>query len=240
MKAGIIWSHQGQKATVNNAAIVVDILRASTLITTILYHGAEFVLPVLETETAFCEAKKHGALLIGERNCNIIKGFDFSNSPSAIKREQVEGKKAVFSSTNFPTAFFAAEKAHTVFIGSMLNVGFVTEYVYSFAVEKGLNINYVIAGNRDYPADEDIAFAAVSGAKLLKKGIDVSGEIREIIDMEKKTGYVNLIKNSEHAQKLYPLNLASDVEFAGRKDIFNIIPVVKEGKVVKLVQPIPD
>lgn len=68
----------------NKNVVVIDTLRATSVITTALYNGAKEIIPVSEVEEAIELVKsldKTTYLLGGERNSTKIEGFDLSNSP---------------------------------------------------------------------------------------------------------------------------------------------------------------
>ena len=67
--ARLKYTVKGATATEREVAIVIDILRASTVITTALCYDAKWIAPTLEIESAFELAKKYKALLVGERKC---------------------------------------------------------------------------------------------------------------------------------------------------------------------------
>ena len=85
------------------AAVVIDVLRATTTIAWALHNGAEAVeafadLEVLRTAAdAWPESTR---LLLGERGGQMIAGFDLGNSPVAVIPERVAGKRLFMSTTN--------------------------------------------------------------------------------------------------------------------------------------------
>src|SRR3954464_7993134 len=79
-------------------AVVVDVLRATTVMVHALAAGCECVIPCLE----IAEAQRAGgalrsgtALLAGEREGMPIEGFDLGNSPAAFTPEVCRGKTLV-------------------------------------------------------------------------------------------------------------------------------------------------
>ncbi len=86
-----------------DAAVVIDVLRATTTIAWALHNGAEAVqtfadLDELRSEAnAWPEAKR---LLVGERGGSKLDGFDLGNSPVSVVPETVKGKRLFMSTTN--------------------------------------------------------------------------------------------------------------------------------------------
>ncbi|MEG1800202.1 MAG: 2-phosphosulfolactate phosphatase, partial [Synergistaceae bacterium] len=72
-----------EKLKEHDCRLVVDLLRASTQITTFFDIGGEVLLPVTEVDEALelREALGSDWKLMGERGGVIIPGFDFGNSP---------------------------------------------------------------------------------------------------------------------------------------------------------------
>ncbi|PWD99860.1 2-phosphosulfolactate phosphatase [Marinilabilia rubra] len=104
-------------------AVVVDVLRATSVMVTALNNGAEKVFPVLSSSEAFKYKMENDAkiILAGERNTDRIDGFDYGNSPLEMKNEVVSDATLVMTTTNGTRAIRGAEKASDLFIASFLN-----------------------------------------------------------------------------------------------------------------------
>jgi len=64
--------------------VVIDVLRASTTITTALHNGAKDIIPVNSVESLVkISSSQFGdvTLRAGERNGKMIEGFNLGNSP---------------------------------------------------------------------------------------------------------------------------------------------------------------
>ena len=70
--------------------VVIDVLRATSTINTILFSGAKSVKPVESLEECM-KLKEDGYIVMAERMGKKVEGFDFGNSPSKIKRELFGG-----------------------------------------------------------------------------------------------------------------------------------------------------
>src|SRR3712207_6042731 len=77
--------------------IIIDILRATSVIVTAINNGCNEVIPVLEVEDALKIVKnnRNKYILGGERNALKIKDFDFSNSPLDYTKDVVSNKTLV-------------------------------------------------------------------------------------------------------------------------------------------------
>jgi 2-phosphosulfolactate phosphatase len=106
-------------------AIVIDVLRATTTITTALDVGYERVLACGELEQArgLAERLGDGAVLAGERACVKPEGFRLGNSPRELAEAGRLGSTLVLSTTNGTRAIVAAAGGGArVMIGSMVNL----------------------------------------------------------------------------------------------------------------------
>ena len=85
-------------------AVVIDVLRATSVITTALDNGVREVIPVATVEEAqnlFAASDAANTIRGGERDSIKIEGFDLANSPLEYKRKTVEGKTLIFTTTNW-------------------------------------------------------------------------------------------------------------------------------------------
>jgi 2-phosphosulfolactate phosphatase len=102
--------------------VVIDVLRATSVITTSLNNGASDVIVKVEVEEAL-KLKNDETLLGGERKALKIEGFDLSNSPLEYSRDRVESKRIVLTTTNGTKTIHRASHADKIYIGSILNAG---------------------------------------------------------------------------------------------------------------------
>jgi 2-phosphosulfolactate phosphatase len=86
-----------------DAAVVIDVLRATTTIAWALRNGAEAVQAFADLETLKAAAAAwppERRLTAGERGGAKVEGFDLGNSPLAATPERVTGKRIFMSTTN--------------------------------------------------------------------------------------------------------------------------------------------
>lgn len=107
------------------SAVVVDVLRATTVMIHALAAGCEAVVPCGEVEEAKARAAAlptGSALLGGERGGLPIAGFDLGNSPASFTPEVCRGKTLVITTTNGTRAILASLDAETVRIAALVNL----------------------------------------------------------------------------------------------------------------------
>ncbi|MEZ5001360.1 MAG: 2-phosphosulfolactate phosphatase, partial [Bacteroidales bacterium] len=108
--------------------VVVDVLRATSAICAALDNGAEALIPVATVDEAR-SYKTRGYLVAAERDGYILDFADFGNSPFNFKREVIEGKEIVYSTTNGTMTVELAGSSHMVVIGSFLNITALSQWL---------------------------------------------------------------------------------------------------------------
>ena len=154
------------------AAVVIDVIRATSTIAEALANGASAVYPTDSTEDALKLRASLGAddtLLCGERKGLKVEGFDLGNSPREFTCEVVKGKRLVMSTTNGTRAFLAAAGASKVVSASFMNLGAAAAAV---AGSEGVVI--ICAGKDDDFSLDDVVCAGQVAGRLQELG---SGDV---------------------------------------------------------------
>ncbi|HUU50751.1 MAG TPA: 2-phosphosulfolactate phosphatase [Nitrospinota bacterium] len=106
-------------------AIVIDIIRTTTTITTAFKNGCSAIIPVLTLEDAFQRANKIGkdkVLLAGAQKGERIEGFQLGNSPREYGEDIIKNKIIIMKTTNGTKTLKRASSAKEVFISSFMNI----------------------------------------------------------------------------------------------------------------------
>lgn len=216
----------------NSIVVVIDILRATSSITYGIDNGAEAIIPVAQVDDCLNYADK-GYLLAAERNGEVVKGFDFGNSPFSYTKEKVEGKTIVLTTTNGTKALhLAQERADQVVIGSFLNLGALCKWL----KEQNKNVLLLCAGWKDQFNLEDTLFAGAVVNVLRDDFIllDDSCVAAEDMYLLAKSDLRTYLRKSSHSHRLEQLNIEEDVQFCLKLDLCTAIPVLKGEKLVLL------
>src|SRR5690606_3093261 len=105
--------------------VVIDILRATSTICTILANGARAVIAVEDEDAA--RSYQHSHYLVGgERGGKTIEGFDFGDSPFEYRREIVQDREIVLTTTNDTKCIEICQHAAELIIASFLNLSMVS------------------------------------------------------------------------------------------------------------------
>ncbi|MFZ5814211.1 MAG: 2-phosphosulfolactate phosphatase, partial [Bacillota bacterium] len=104
-----------------SVVVVLDVLFATSTITTLLAHGARAVIPALGESEALQLAERHpDAILAGEREADPIPSFE-APTPLELLKCGVAGREIIYATTNGTVAARRAAGARAVYAGCLLN-----------------------------------------------------------------------------------------------------------------------
>lgn len=104
------------------ATIVVDVIRATTTLSVLFDRGCSRVLVAPDIGSARnARARYPGALLAGEINGAMPRGFDVGNSPAEVVSQDVAGREIIFATTNGAPALRSCSSALVTIAGSLRN-----------------------------------------------------------------------------------------------------------------------
>ena len=213
--------------------VVIDVLRATSAICAAFDNGIKSIIPVATIDEAR-DYQKKGFLVGAERQGQIVEGFDFGNSPYSYMKEELKGKEVVLSTTNGTKALSIAADAPTVVVGALNNLDALCDWL---AVQDK-NVLCLCSGWQDKFNLEDTICAGAICDQLISSGKFVSDEDSSIAAKylylsawENPLGY---LKSSSHRRRLKNLNLNEDIKYCLTPNKTTVIPILKDGKLVKL------
>jgi 2-phosphosulfolactate phosphatase len=200
--------------------VVIDVIRATSTITTALAHGYERVYCSAEVEDARrLRTELEGVTLGGERLGVKLEGFDLGNSP----QEHLEPRSPLLSTstTNGTRAIVAAaERCERVYLGSLLNVAAVT----AAAAAHGDDIVVVCAGVKGQPCIDD---TYVAGRIAQGLACDVTDAAEMAVRLVQSfTSAEEAFRRSRSGQNLinHGPDLESDIPWCARADVLDVVP----------------
>ena len=214
----------------NRFVIVIDALRATSVITTALAAGARGVIPVASVEDAMKLYHTLGtdyALLCGEREGRPIPGFHLGNSPLEYDKLSVGGRMLVMTTTNGTRALLAAANAGVLVAGCMLNASAV-----AFAArDSGLDVTLLCAGTRGRFSLDDVlaAGAIIHSLGGVQNELDDLSQVALSIYEKHQDNPLEGLRNCAHAQYLDEAGYFEDVRFCMRPDGLNVVPFYEKG-----------
>lgn len=207
--------------------VIIDVLRATSVITSALKNGAKEVVVAVEIEEAM-KFKNNESILGGERKGLKIEGFDLSNSPLEYKRESVYGKRIIITTTNGTKAINRSIGAANIYIGSMLNGEAVAKRI----ANEGRDTIIICSGTYGKFSLDDF----ICAGKIIY-GISNKTEV-EMDDFaatsfmayrDNKNDILSYVRMAKHFKYLDSIGYGEDIKYCFTEDITDIVPYYTEG-----------
>ena len=226
-------------------AVIIDILRASSTITTALLNGASCVIPCGSTDEArqIRQASPINSVLLGgERGGVLIEGFDCGNSPTEYPSSRVSGKTIAFTTTNGTKALLKSAAAETILIGAFVNRQALVDRLH--ASQRAVHL--VCAGTDGEITGEDVLFAGAVVEALLASRNDrwelndsariarafwqqsISGETREALT----AGIESAMRQTHGGLNLIDLGYDNDINLCSAVDSIGVVPILRGNRLV--------
>ncbi len=201
----------------SQVCVLIDVLRATSVIVTALANGAVSVKPVSSVRAALSE-KASDVLVCGERKSVKPKGFDLGNSPYEYSKEKVTNKKIVLTTTNGTRALEKIE-CEILYLASFLNLSAVVR-----ELERHDCFTVVCSGQSGEIALEDVlcagAIVTMSGAKEKTDSALIAESVWKCSDSVFRS-----LCESRHGRELIEKGFLKDIEYCSRIDLHPIVPV---------------
>lgn len=213
----------------DRVVIVIDVLRATSVITTALNNGAKEVIVKIEVDEAM-ELKGEDTLLGGERKAKKIEGFDLSNSPLEYSRERIFEKTIVLTTTNGTKTIHKVGNAHRIFIGSMLN----GKAVARASIEANRDVVIACAGTQgEFSLDDFICAGKIISDFLEVQNVELDDFAASayMAYLKNKGNILEYVKMAGHYKYLVSLGLEEDIKYCFTEDAINIVPEVTGEKI---------
>jgi len=214
--------------TDDRTIVVVDILRATSCMTTAFAFGIKSITPFASLEDCLA-MKSQGYFTTGERDGKKVDGFDLGNSPFEYMDEKLKGQRIAFTTTNGTQAIAKSIGAKEIVIGSFLNLSALANHI---RVGKD-NVLIVCAGWKGRFNLEDTLFAGALIESL-------SGHVELECDAPQaslalyklgKSNMVEFLKEASHIKRLAKLNIIEDINYCLTIDKYDVVPTLKAGEI---------
>jgi len=217
----------------DRVVVVIDILRATSVIVHALSQGASEIIPLATVEEAFQMAKafpRGFAMLGGERNSKEIPGFDLGNSPGEYAAERVKGKKLILTTTNGTRAFHAVSSGKEIVAGSFLNIGAIAQR----CVESGRDVFIFPSGDEGNFSLEDILCGGMLIDLITKKqekqtSLTDASYGAQILYQRFKDNLLEAFHLSHHGKELIDRGFEDDLVYCAQIDVTPLVPIFREG-----------
>lgn len=218
----------------NSIVVVIDILRATSTITTALYNGAKEVIPVDSVGRCIAIGKQINGITAGERDGKIAEGLSYGNSPFEYPESFIKGKTLVLTTTNGTKLLHMAldKGAKEVIIGAFTNVSAVCNHL----IEMKKDVMLACAAWKDRVNLEDTLFAGAVVSKV-KDHFDINCDSSHIAESLYNTGKNDLYdflkrNDASHYQRLTGFGLEKDIRYCLTEDAANVLPEYLGGRLV--------
>jgi len=214
--------------------IVIDVLRATSVITTALANGATKIMTASSIEEAFAKKEKMPKLLLGgERMAVKVKGFDFGNSPLEYTSEKIQNRTILLSTTNGTHAVEEAMGAKLILAASFLNLKAIVNYL------DLLNEDFVLlcsGTNGNFSLDDGLCAGLIIHELRKRKAISTT-DFGELLSLSFRKNYFSLaelVKPAFHLALLRSKGHQNDIDYCLNISSLDVIPVWKSDGFVRL------
>lgn len=230
--------HAPNKSSISNKTVVViDVLRATSVIVQAFSQGIKEVIPVKTVNEVFAKLKdfpEGETILGGERKSIKINGFDLGNSPLEYTSERLKNKRLILCTTNGTRAFDLVSAGKEVIVCSFLNISAVVER----CLNLGLDIFIFTAGDKTNFSLEDCICGGMLINLLIKKGkgeitLTDSSYASLFLFQRFEDNLIGALHLSRHGKELIDLGGAEDIIYCSQIDVIPIVPVFRDG-IIKL------
>lgn len=237
-----IGNHLTHNPNTNTVVIAIDVLRATTTMTTAMEYGANEIFPVDSIESAMSLYDKfdpYTTLLGGERNNIKPLKFHFGNSPFEYQNKEVSNKKVIFTTTNGTKLLHTLKEFNRIYIGCFRNVTSIVEYI-TKNYKSEHSILVACAGSNDKFSFDDVLCAgafvdAFQKINVTNIQLTDTAKVAKMLYIETKDSIIDFVKTTSHGISLMKSGFEQDIDYCFTKDSTETIAVY-EHRIVKLIQ----
>jgi 2-phosphosulfolactate phosphatase len=218
----------------SSIVVIIDVLRATSTITTALYNGAKCIIPVDSVTECIRIGKQIDSITAGERDGRVAEGLEYGNSPFEYPAEFIKGKTLVLTTTNGTKLLHMAlaNNAKEIIAGSFANLSAVCDYL----IAQNQNVILGCAAWKDKVNIEDSLYAGAIIDRLKKQfTINCDASIMaSLLYEEAKPDLFNFVKkkNISHYQRLSSFGLDKDIQYCLTEDLANVLVIYEDGKLI--------
>ena len=218
--------------TENNIIVIIDLFRATSVISTAFEYGVSKIIPVTSLEDALKFKNKKNHILAAERNTKLVEGFNYGNSPYHYMEKNITGKTLVLTTTNGTKAINLA-KGNKIITASYINFHSVVNYLNS----SNNDVTILCSGWKNFLNLEDTILAGHIALVLMKNGLFSSDcesvKISKQIYLNSRGDVLEFLSNSAYRKRNNSEELIRDTEFCLSPKIKSqIIPMFEDNYLI--------
>ncbi|HJM89283.1 MAG TPA: 2-phosphosulfolactate phosphatase [Dehalococcoidia bacterium] len=215
---------------------VVDVLRATSTIATLLDGGLTAIYPAgsivegRERRDSLQQALGHEVLLCGEEGGLPPAGYDLGNSPTelaaVLAARQPPWREAVIATSNGTKALLACRSADLVLAAAPLNAAVATAH----ALTAGNDVLVVCSGTGGEPSDDDDLAAGLLAQRLIDAGADATDGAAQSAARYRavRDDLPTALRATRHGQTLIELGFDTDLDRCGSEDAVSVAAALAE------------
>ena len=219
----------------DRTVVVIDVLRATSVMVHAMSQGALEIIPVATVGEAFRRAEDfpRGSILLGgERESRNIPGFDLGNSPREYITERVKGKRLILTTTNGTKAFHLVSSGREILAGSFFNISATAQrclesdgdlFIFPSGDEGNFSLEDTICGG--------MLIELITQKKLKLVSLSDTSYCAQILYNRFKDNLVEAFHLSHHGKELIKRGLEEDLAYCAQVNITDIVPEFKGGVV---------
>ena len=222
-----------------SVCIVVDVLRASSSIVTLLECGASPVLAACDIDEArILHRRLPQHVLCGEKGGLPPEGFDYGNSPAAFSRLNLAGRGAILATSNGTRLLAALAGAPAVVAGCLLNRTAAAQAALRIAGERGLDITVVCSaayGGSAFVLEDALGAGAIVDAAIsINRSLEAqtadAARFCRLAFLSAAPRLTEAVASSYHARELTEAGFTDDVSYCARLDVSDIVPILDQAE----------
>ena len=225
-----------------DAAVVIDVLRATTTIAWALNNGAEAVQTFTDIPDLLAQSSNWSSsskVLLGERGGTTLKGFDLGNSPLGVQPEIVKGKRLFMSTTNGTRALNRVRDAKSLFTVALPNRKAVGD---KLLLDQPENVCILGSGwEGSFSLEDSLAAGALTGFLLDHQSDSmtvINDELNAALALWHywKNDIEGCLRTASHGKRLMAIgNHDDDFACCAELDMLNIVPTQTEPGILRAI-----
>ena len=213
--------------------VVIDVLRATSVMVHAMSEGALEIIPVTTIEEALKMAKGlpwNSIVLGGERGSKKIPEFDLGNSPREYVAERVKGKKLILTTTNGTKAFHLVSLGKDILVGSFFNIGAIAKR----CLELDRNLLIFPSGDEGNFSLEDTICGGMLIEFITKKrrkpiSLTDTSQCARILYKRFEENLLEAFYLSHHGKELVHRGFGEDLVDCASVNTTDIVPIFRDG-----------
>jgi len=216
-----------------STVVIVDLLRATSVISVAFECGIKSVIPVMTLKEALKYKNIENHIIAAERNTLPIDGFDYGNSPYHYLNADVKGKTLALTTTNGTKAILLAKK-HKMITASFVNLDAIVEYL----INDSNDVIILCSGWKGLFNLEDAVLAGAISERLLDSDYFLSNcdSMRASIQLYSigRSDLFGYLSKSAYRNRNNSEGLIEDTRFCLNPTIrSSIVPIFTNGRLIK-------